>query len=189
MKTSDNLEKAYLYYEKGVQLSRNDGKHREALIAFSKVEKLAKGMYDVSYCKAIIYSELKKHENVVKECAAAVKRDPQHKAAYGLQGNAYLFLEKYKEALRSLNSALKYNKHCKFYFDRGLTLGKLNKHAEAIKDFNLVLKEWPKFSNCYFNRGVAYFKLGKKDNALKDFRKVLALDPKDCDAKEYIEEL
>ena len=56
---------------------------------------------------------------------------------------------------------------------RGLTLGKVGNHQEAINAYNKAIQLNPKDAEAYGNRGVAYSKLGNYQQAIKDYNKAI----------------
>lgn len=63
------------------------------------------------------------------------------------------------------------------YYNRGTYLTELDRHAQAIADFDAAIAREPDLAVAYGNRGVARFRLGELDAALADFDRALELDP------------
>jgi CubicO group peptidase (beta-lactamase class C family) len=60
---------------------------------------------------------------------------------------------------------------------------------EAIRLFARNVKEFPESGNAYDSLGEAYAKAGKKDLAIANYEKSLQLDPKNDNAKKWLEKL
>jgi Lipoprotein NlpI, contains TPR repeats len=65
----------------------------------------------------------------------------------------------------------------------------LGDHKAAINSFDHALKINPDFVNAYYNKGLSLVELKECNGALECFKKVLKLDPKDKNAKEWVEEI
>lgn len=63
------------------------------------------------------------------------------------------------------------------YYVRGLAQGALQRHAEAVADFDHSLVLDPKAAEAYNRRGSEYFKLGQIAKSIADFDKFLELRP------------
>lgn len=60
---------------------------------------------------------------------------------------------------------------------------------KGIEILNKVLRDNPGLERGYLNLGIAYEKSGKKEKAMNTFRKLLDLNPKNLEAKFYLEKL
>ncbi len=63
------------------------------------------------------------------------------------------------------------------YLDRGISLGEVNRDAEALDDFSTAIKTSPELAAGYYNRGNTYQKLKKYGDALADYTKAVELQP------------
>lgn len=64
------------------------------------------------------------------------------------------------------------------YFVRGRSLYEKEKYAEALNDYNEVIRRKPDMADGYTFRGEVYIKQNQLDLALFDFNKAIRLDPK-----------
>jgi tetratricopeptide (TPR) repeat protein len=82
-----------------------------------------------------------------------------------------------------LNQAIKlspdnpYNQH--FFNARGLTNARLEKHQEALEDFNQAIKLSPDDPLSFYERGLTNTHLEKHQEALEDFNQAINLSPYD----------
>ena len=53
----------------------------------------------------------------------------------------------------------------------------IEKHEEAVQDFNMVIMKTPKNANAYFRRAFSLKALKQYDRAVEDFEKAKQLDP------------
>ena len=79
-------------------------------------------------------------------------------------------------AIQSLDEAIKCdsgNVNTAFY--RGIVLGKMKKHEEALNCFENICRKHPKHMDAYFHKGMELAELGKHDRALAIFDKLLQI--------------
>jgi predicted amidohydrolase len=67
-------------------------------------------------------------------------------------------------------------------FNRGVCLGILKKHEEAVKCFEKIQETNPLDKDSMYNKGVALGKLGRIEEEFKCYKTVLDIDPNDEDA-------
>lgn len=75
------------------------------------------------------------------------------------------------------------------FHNRGVSYATMGKYAEAIKDFDRVIKltandtkARSSHANAWFNRGEAYYALGQFENALSDYNRAIQLNSRDAGA-------
>jgi tetratricopeptide (TPR) repeat protein len=97
---------------------------------------------------------------------------------YTYQARLYFNNGNIKLALQDLQKALSDDKNNP---DAHLGIGLIRLQEgdteEAIKEFSLVIKERPKWTEAYMSRQVAYRKLGEKKKAIEDLNTVLKIAP------------
>lgn len=69
----------------------------------------------------------------------------------------------------------------------GLTYAKQGKQGDAIRAYTQALRSYPEFVNALLNRGLALTNMGRYEMAIEDFSAVVRLDPKNQQAKGYLE--
>lgn len=65
----------------------------------------------------------------------------------------------------------------KQYYSSGVSLMLTKKFAKAISDFELAIREDPKFAEAYFNIGYCHDELGEHQKAVGAFKKAIQLKP------------
>lgn len=65
----------------------------------------------------------------------------------------------------------------KQYYSSGVSLMLTKKYAKAISDFELAIREDPKFAEAYFNIGYCHDELGEHQKAVGAFKKAIQLKP------------
>lgn len=89
---------------------------------------------------------------------------------------------KLKEALKSFEEALKYNKKSDIaYFYKGVVYQSLNNLQAALENYDKAIEINKKMTDAYYNRGKILYETDEKA-ALDDFVTAVALDPKFIDA-------
>ena len=85
-----------------------------------------------------------------------------------------------QEALKWAAKAIERDpKNTEAYLFRGKMYEALDKHTEAIADFDQTIKLNPKAADAYDHRGSEQFKLGKIKESIDDFDAYLKLQPKE----------
>jgi len=81
-------------------------------------------------------------------------------------------------ALANFNKAVNLQPdHYKAWFGRGMALGNLERHLEALKSFDQALAVQPNASFGWHNRAIALGKLGQRLEALNSFDRALEFNP------------
>jgi serine/threonine protein kinase len=63
------------------------------------------------------------------------------------------------------------------YNNRGVTYGNINRHEEAIADYDEAIRLDPDLADAYTNRGASYAALGQHQRAIADYDEAIRLDP------------
>lgn len=66
--------------------------------------------------------------------------------------------------------------------ERAIDLSEQGKFEEAVKEFNLIIKENPTDASAYTNRGLTYERWDKIDLAVQDYSTAIAMNPKNASA-------
>jgi lipoprotein NlpI len=85
-----------------------------------------------------------------------------------------------KEAIKLATRAIELDlKNTRAFLLRGKMYESLDKHAEAIADFDQTIKLDPKAAEAYDRRGSEQFRIGKIKESIEDFDAYLKLEPKE----------
>ncbi|MFQ5863073.1 MAG: tetratricopeptide repeat protein, partial [Candidatus Brocadiales bacterium] len=97
---------------------------------------------------------------------------------------AFYLNRNYTEAVEILGFILSEidPKDANVWNNKGVALGKLDKHQESLDCFDKALEIDPKHAPAWYNKGVALGKLGRYQGALDSFNKALEIDTKDAQA-------
>ncbi|MEK7484935.1 MAG: tetratricopeptide repeat protein [Planctomycetota bacterium] len=113
-----------------------------------------------------------------------IRLSPKMALAYLRRGNIKRSLEDWEGALIDYQQGidLKPTEAEDFYFLRGNLLFDLKRFAEAIQEYDVVLKLKPDHLIAYLNRGRSKHALGQYLLALKDYETLLKRSPENLDA-------
>jgi lipoprotein NlpI len=94
------------------------------------------------------------------------------------EARAALTMGQAQEALRLAGKAVEQEpKNARARFVRGMALAALQKHTDAVADFDRAIELDGKLAEAYDHRGSERFKLGQVKEALADFDRFLELRP------------
>ncbi|MDI6704493.1 MAG: tetratricopeptide repeat protein, partial [bacterium] len=65
----------------------------------------------------------------------------------------------------------------KEWFNKGVELGKLRRHKEAIKAFEKAIEINPQYAEAWVNKGFCLGELGIDEEAIKAFEKAIEINP------------
>ncbi|CAB1074703.1 hypothetical protein D1AOALGA4SA_2522 [Olavius algarvensis Delta 1 endosymbiont] len=103
------------------------------------------------------------------------------------QGNAYIDLELYYEAVEYFNQVIELKPNfADAYFDRGNAYTYMGEHQLAENDYSQAIDLDPNFMGAYHNRGLTYLVLQQTAKACWDFRKACELG--NCSALSWVAE-
>jgi tetratricopeptide (TPR) repeat protein len=154
----------------------------------------------VPYIKAIRAEGLRKEglESVkkgdvlegIEYYSKALKLDSGNENIYFNRGNAYVMLDRYKEAIEDYDKAIDINPNAEaaiVYFNRGNAYDNLREHDKAIADYTIAISLEPDNPYYYFMRGAVYgLDLDQTELALEDLNRACVLGYDDGCAR-YIE--
>ncbi len=93
-------------------------------------------------------------------------------------GQDYLMDSRYREAIETLNTLLKFDPDVyEGYFLRGVAKYNLDDLLGAEQDFTTAIEKNPVFTGAYQYRAITRARLGNYDDALADFREAIDLRP------------
>jgi tetratricopeptide (TPR) repeat protein len=124
-----------------------------------------------------------RYETALQAFDTALREDPSASAALFGRGQSLVKLQRFQDAIGSLDEYLKKGGpgSASLYQLRGLVETKLGQYPRAIDDFTLSLTLQTS-ADTYRQRGWAYLANQAPKPALADFTQALRMDPKDADA-------
>jgi tetratricopeptide (TPR) repeat protein len=93
---------------------------------------------------------------------------------------------RYDEAILSLDQALNANpRHHGAWFQRGLTLGELQRFSESIISYRNAVRNKPDYVDAIINLGILFANQHRIEEALDAFDRVLEIDPQNYIAIQF----
>lgn len=100
---------------------------------------------------------------------AAIRKFPTLPFAYTQRGTAFMFANKYSEALEDFNHSIKLNDNdAAVYINRAFIYKENRNYQNALSDLNRAIQIDPKMTDSYYNRAVVYIKIEEYSKALED---------------------
>jgi len=181
-----NLPKAYVQYEKSLQLNPDNigvvykkgllfvigGLNQDAIKEFQKVLKEESGHALAYKGMGQAFFQMKKYDEAKKNYQKAIELDPGLWKVYNFLGIIYDYKEKYHRAIHKYNKAISLKPDEGFLYNNlGVSWSLAGDYEKAINAFNKALETKYSKSKTYNNLGMALSKLGKYREALEAFRK------------------
>ncbi len=115
----------------------------------------------------------------------ALRIDPKHAPGHAGLGQAALSRAEFHQALGHFDEALRLGPPCpRVLFQRGTVKQLLERHEEALIDFNQAVLLDPSYTPAYCNqRAQLHLRRGEHEQALADYAVVLRLDPSNVTAR------
>ncbi|MBF0361841.1 MAG: tetratricopeptide repeat protein [Oligoflexia bacterium] len=171
------------------------GKYEEAKLLFKEIDNRVKGKSKYSYSSSSSSlgstdfsssssSSLSSHQSILSDPYINKKFAFKH---YEL-GELYLTYDRYDEALFEYNKAVRLDPSnlegriqvAKVYSKKGLV-------SKAFEELRKLRNEYPNYLPARVALGVLYYGTGRVVEAQTEWQKVLSKDPRNPDAKMYIE--
>jgi tetratricopeptide (TPR) repeat protein len=128
---------------------------------------------------------LEQYNNALTDINNAIKKN-ENDIYFNFKGDIFSAEEKYKDAIKAYDSAIKINNaNAEYYYNRGKmhyfaadnALFLKGGFEKAIADFSKSIELDPNDSDCYMWRGYACHKAGKFSLAIKDYNEAKRLNP------------
>ncbi|MFW5887047.1 MAG: tetratricopeptide repeat protein [Bacteroidota bacterium] len=121
--------------------------------------------------------ESQKHHVSVEIYSRAIKLNKKAAIAYDKRAVAYIYLGKYRKAIKDLTRAIRLEpEFVEAYNHRGNVNYYSMNLVTAIKDYTKAIELRPKYGKAYYNRGICFLKLGEIELAYKDLKTALTLN-------------
>ncbi len=133
------------------------------------------------YTKGLALIRQEQYEDAFAAFDKATQIAPEFREAWRDRSAALYYLNRYAEALDSIDEAIARKKDFFLYGLRGNVLGELKRYPEAIEAYTQSINIKP-HSFVYYNRGYVRDEQGDKQGALADYTQAIAINPKDAQA-------
>lgn len=120
----------------------------------------------------------KNYLDAIDYYAAVLKKAGDNSTVLNKMGICDLMLQRYKEARRSFERAIKVDRnHADAYNNLGVVYYSLHDYGRAIRRYEKAVEMNPGAASYYSNLGAAYFSRRQFDKAAASYAKALELDP------------
>jgi tetratricopeptide (TPR) repeat protein len=110
--------------------------------------------------------------------AAAIRKAPGNGRVLNKRGICNLMLQRYKEAKRDLDRAIKVDRdNADAYNNLGVVHYSVRDYGKAIRRYEKAIKLNPDAASYYSNMGAAYFSRKQYEKAALNYAKAMELDP------------
>ncbi len=197
-----NMDSAYYYIHKAYTLDSLSPEpiHTMAQL-YARGEKISESIYWLEKLQTVtpnymnsvqMLQELKARQQMPLQHDDGLNKQVNPKVAM-LEGSSYKNYQekKFDKAIEELTELVNLNPAGASGYNNNIGMCYLDgqKYNEAIKYFELAVKEKPDFSSAVNNLGFCYEKLGDRTNAEKYYKKALELDPNNQLAKDNLSKL
>ncbi|MBT8366613.1 MAG: tetratricopeptide repeat protein [Deltaproteobacteria bacterium] len=133
---------------------------------------------DASAYLANAYQALGDADGAVKAYEDALKRSPNRDDLYISLGNLHFSEEQYDEAAKAYQKAVKIWPSSDNHYALGQAYMNAERHSEADREFNMVLRMDPDQPNGSYGLGLNFSKQGRYEDAILQFKEAIRIDPK-----------
>ena len=127
----------------------------------------------------VLFYGSKEYRQALEQYEAAIKANQQRTEAYSGKARALRGLERFKEAMKTIEDALSmFPNDPELYYIRGLLNFQRQLYKSAIDDYDKALSlnaEWNAYQ-IYLNRGFANEAFKNPNGAIQDFTKAITVD-------------
>ena len=120
--------------------------------------------------RAFAYLDQKQWDRALDDATKAITLDPKLARAYNARATAYRAKQELQKALDDFNKAVELDQNLDNYFQRASTLQLLNRHKDAIADFDQAVALAPDQPHTYFARAQSKVATGDAKGAREDIR-------------------
>ncbi|MCS6873310.1 MAG: tetratricopeptide repeat protein [Pyrinomonadaceae bacterium] len=188
---SKRLDRAEYFYKEAIKYDANNAaayaglgevyeeleRRDEALKNYEKALSINPQLEDLYLTVGILYLEkgdLAKADEYISK--AAVKSETAE-TKY-LKGVVYYRLDKYQEALATLNDAVRLDpNNAEAYYYLGETYDRLNREQEALDSYRQATRLNPNFFEAWFDMGVILYNRNRYEDAIEAYKKAIQLRP------------
>ncbi|MBW2303734.1 MAG: YcaO-like family protein [Deltaproteobacteria bacterium] len=164
-----------------------------AMAELERMDELMPGKYYVHFYRGTCHQAMGEEEQALACFRKALDLNPKEQdvpTIYSYMAQSLKNLERYQEALSSLEEAERYDtERTDIYNLKGFCYFKLKEHERAIRSFQRVLELDPGSAIDYANIASNYREMGDREKAKAYYRFALELDPTIEFAKENLERL
>ena len=122
------------------------------------------------------YKAKRRQSKAAADYGKATELDPANADAYYEQGDAYVEMGEYDQAITDYSKAIELDPgHALAYFNRAYAYGDIGEYDKAITDYSKAIELDPSDAQAYYNRGLDYQNKGEVPKAVSDLEKCIEL--------------
>ena len=131
-------------------------------------------LYNIVYCFEI----LEQNKNAIEYLNNYLNTNPYCEVAWHQLGKQYLFFKNYIKAITAFDFAIISDEYfIGAYIEKGRALEKINKFADAIENYKLIIALKDESSYPLLRMGICNDKLGNYKKAIQNFNDCIQVDP------------
>jgi tetratricopeptide (TPR) repeat protein len=128
--------------------------------------------------RVVLHWKAKQYESVLQDCQIILQQQPLHRPALEYSAQALEAQGNYLDALEKYQLLLKHYPDTFWIRIRlGLLLSKLNRHQEALNNFETVLQQRPEDTDILYLKALTLLDLGNSAQAVETIQQLLVLNP------------
>jgi clan AA aspartic protease (TIGR02281 family) len=205
---NENLQEALDYFNKEIGENPKNGyaflwrafihetteEYGDALTAINQAikhipQKDSKYLAFAYSIRSEVYAQLEDIDKAIEDISTAIKYESNNEDWYEKRGQLYYEANKNDLSNKDYEKIIEMNEGSVMgYMGIGRNANKEERFADAVKQFNYVIKMHPDYSSGYSFRAESYTKMGKYNEAIDDVIKALDID-KDSKAFHWMQQL
>ncbi len=145
-----------------------------AFIQYDKALRLDPNQVRVRYKMGLLFVKKGLPEDALAVFQEVLKRDASYALAYEGMGQAYLKVNRFKEAENHFRHSLTLNPQLwQSHNFLGMLYDRQQRFGEAIAEYQVAIQQRPDQASLFNNVGMSYFLTGEHEKALEAFREAL----------------
>lgn len=129
--------------------------------------------------RAVVFQELDRIDDALKDYSEALKTDPQHAVAYNNRGVLRRNRKQWDQAIQDFDEAIRINpEYVTAYYNRGNAYHDQQKLERAAADFSRAVELDEKCVPAYYNRALVYHDQRNYRQAVDDYNTTIRLAPR-----------
>ncbi len=153
------------YYNRG-NVNKELQDYKASLEDYNKAVELDPKYMLAYFNRGVVEAKMGRYGDAIEDYNITLKDDPDNTNTLYNRGNAYRNLRKYPESNYTLA-----------IFNRGLSKAGMGQHEEALKDFDMAIRQDQKNHLFYNGKGVSLYQLGRYAEAIANYDAAIRNSP------------
>lgn len=169
-------------FREGQQLDRQ-GKHAEAITAFSEALRLQPNSAEAYHWICGAYYGVREFEKALVSCNEAIRLKPDLAGAYNNRGLAYWNLRQYDRAAEDFRKAVRLlPNYATAHRNLGSLYSSRQQYDLALSEYSEAVRLLPNDLTIVRDRAGTFIRLKQYDRAVQDYNEVIRLNPTDANS-------